>query len=294
MASASTISTGLYTTPGKILVGMYDFDKTMVVNSFGEAILLDYCDPNCSYESCDCTGDDDLANALKNSDDPEALVLETFGGQERLDRVKNHFETLVDAGVDLYIVSTSWYAVPATAWANFIFATLEYAGLEQYFPIETILTLDDPGEGEAADKGLVIREKLEELGLDASDAIFSDDSEGNFLSAVQGDLSVETLYVQPRTGLSNEALSYIEERAEPSMFSKSGKSAKTIKEDSSKASKADPKAGKDALEDPPKGKGKAGKVPKTAKTESMPMEDKSDDSVRKNRLFPVGMRVIQP
>ena len=230
MASASTISTGLYTTPGKILVGMYDFDKTMVVNSFGEAILLDYCDPNCSYESCDCTGDDDLTNALKNSDDPEALVLETFGAQERLDRVKNHFETLVDAGVDLYIVSTSWYAVPAKAWANFIFATLEYAGLEQYFPMETILTLDDPGEGEAADKGLVIREKLEELDLDASDAIFSDDSEGNFLSAVQGDLSVETLYVQHRTGLSNEALSYIEERGEPSTpQSKSSKSTKSTK-----------------------------------------------------------------
>jgi hypothetical protein len=218
--SVATISSGLYA-PGKISVACYDFDKTMVIDSFGERVLLDLCDPMCDYTACTCTGDDDLANALKNSENPEALVLATFGGQERLDLLKAHFKTVTDSGVSLYIVSTSWYGVPAQGWANFIFASLVYAGLDIYFPMEIILPLDDPGSGIAADKGAVIRSKLAELNFEASDAIFADDSEGNFLSSVQGTLAVETLYVQPRTGLSNDALSYIEGRADTTMMTPS-------------------------------------------------------------------------
>ena len=111
--------------------------------------------------------------------------------------------------------------MPAEAWANFIYETLKIAGLDEYFPLEKILPLDDPGEGVAADKGAVIRAKLSELNLDASDAIFADDSEGNFLSAVQGEVSAETIYVQPRTGISEEALAYIEERSATTSDTKS-------------------------------------------------------------------------
>jgi hypothetical protein len=67
-----------------------------------------------------------------------------------------------------------------------------------YFPMETILPLADPGAGIAADKGAVVEGKLGELSLGASDAIFAHDSEGNFLSSVQGTLAAETVYVQPR------------------------------------------------------------------------------------------------
>ena len=49
-----------------------------------------------------------------------------------------------------------------------------------------------------------------------SSDLFCDDSWGNIVSSVVGDgtgLSAETLYVQPREGLSDEALEYLESRA---------------------------------------------------------------------------------
>jgi len=209
--SASTLSRGL-SPEVPITVAMYDFDKTMVTNSFGEVILLE-CDPSCNYEACTCVGEDQLSNQLTSKADPLAAVVETFGGQERMDRMKSHFETLEAAGVDLYIVSTSWYAVTAEEWAKFIFTTLETAGMDSFFPLDKILTLADPGEGVAADKGQVIRDKLAEIGVAPNQALFADDSEGNFQKAIgNGDVAAETLYVQPRTGLSDEALDYIESR----------------------------------------------------------------------------------
>jgi len=50
-----------------------------------------------------------------------------------------------------------------------------------WVPREKILTLADPGEGIAADKGLVVRNLLAKLGVAPGGAIFADDSQGNLL-----------------------------------------------------------------------------------------------------------------
>mmetsp|Transcript_3391 Transcript_3391/g.6343 ORF Transcript_3391/g.6343 Transcript_3391/m.6343 type:complete len:510 (+) Transcript_3391:4656-6185(+) len=212
VVAADTITRSLEP-QGKISVVMYDFDRTLVTSSYGEAIILQ-CDPACSYASCECTGVDQLTNYLtSNVTDPQASVISAFGGQRRVDQLQNHLQKLADADISFYVVSTSWYLIPAAEWAKFIYAALEIAGLEGYFPLENIISLDDPGEDIPANKGAAIRTKLSELNLLPSDAIFVDDSQGNFLSAVgNGNLAAETIYVQPRTGMSNTSIAYIESR----------------------------------------------------------------------------------
>lgn len=198
----------------KATTTMYDFDKTLVTNSFG-AIILDICDPDCSYERCKCDRAGKLTKALLAMDekDRNEALMTTFGGQDRLDRLRQHLVDSEARCIKRYMVSTSWYTVPGKDWGDFIFETLKLVGLEKFFPRENILTLADPGEGMAADKGSVIADKLAELGLAVEEAIFMDDSKGNFLSAVQGTLKAEMIYVQPRAGLDSDAFSYVEMRS---------------------------------------------------------------------------------
>ena len=197
----------------RIQAVFYDFDRTLVVSSFGEEVLLKLCDPDCNYESCECTGTMDMTDALASAEDARALVLRAFGGEGRLARLQKHLDLLKRCHVDVYMISTSWFQVPANAWSNFIWTVFKYANIQDYFGSkDAILTLDDPGEALASDKGASIRTKMDELGLNPNQAIFADDSHGNILSASCSPIAADTLYVQGGRGLQEEDFVYIEGR----------------------------------------------------------------------------------
>eukprot|EP01084_Bolivina_argentea_P314989 545629_1 len=193
----------------KTNVSFYDFDKTMTVFSWG-GVIRDLCNASASLT---CTNNEDMVTALDSLGDAEANVTAAMGGTDRINRLKEHFGRVMssDSTVEnIFILSTSWAPVPAEGWKNFIFRNFELAGLDTIFPKEKILTLDDPGPGEPADKGGEIETKLTALSLTAEKCIFSDDSSGNVASAAG---KCDTNYLTARKGMDETDLNYVEARA---------------------------------------------------------------------------------
>eukprot|EP01084_Bolivina_argentea_P314990 545630_1 len=190
-------------------VAFYDFDKTMTVFSWG-GVIRDLCNASASLT---CTNNEDMVTALDSLGDAEANVTAAMGGTDRINRLIEHFTTVMAtaSSIDnIFILSTSWAPVPAEGWKNFIFRNFELAGLDTIFPKEKILTLDDPGVGIPADKGSVAEAKLVELGVtEASACIFSDDSSGNVASAAG---KCDTNYLTARKGMDETDLNYVEAR----------------------------------------------------------------------------------
>ena len=99
----------------KTLTVFYDFDKTLLVEGFGGQVLERCLELNISNN---CTGPDEMVEALESYPDPELRVKIAFGNDTRILQLNNHFETLLSTtnslkGGYFYILSTSWQPVPA-------------------------------------------------------------------------------------------------------------------------------------------------------------------------------------
>ena len=99
----------------KTLTVFYDFDRTLLIESFGGEVL-DRCIK--SNISNNCAGPDEMVEALNSYPDPELRVKIAFGNETRILQLKNHFDTLLSDtnslnGGYFYILSTSWEPVPA-------------------------------------------------------------------------------------------------------------------------------------------------------------------------------------
>eukprot|EP00483_Globobulimina_turgida_P000850 UN00851 len=186
LVSSGTPTTDLIDLDIETRVLFYDFDKTLTIKSWGGPIR-DICNNTLNgTRSCDQMGD--MVDTLQAFDNPQNASIYAFGNTSRINRLKAHFDNVLgeDSSIEkFYILSTSWMPVPASEWAAFIYQTLVYVGLDAYFPLENILTLDDPGPGNSADKGAKAQITLTELGITSVNACLdSDDSSGNIASFV--------------------------------------------------------------------------------------------------------------
>jgi len=211
-------STQLANFTGPLKVVFFDFDKTLVVGS--SDVLLDSCDPtgNCrTYTpaaACTCNASHIFGDFLV-SNNSSAVLAEgkndvLFNGTDRRDRIAQTFALIKSKGIELKVVSTSWYAIPAASWAYFISKVFDIANLTQYIPLENILALDDPGAGISADKGALMASYLANKSWSAHDGLFVDDTANNILLA---NGKVDWLFIFPRTGLAVNQLQYIDDRA---------------------------------------------------------------------------------
>merc|ERR1719410_2441514 len=151
----------------------YDFDRTFTITDFGTQIIA-LCDPFCSYERCNCDGPGELVATLRNQNNAYQLVIDALGGEARKQMIANHLQKANQKCQKRFIVSTSYYNIPAKEWGDFIFTTFQVGGLGWLVPRDIVLTLDDPGEGIAADKGAVVAETLAGISLTAEYGIFMD------------------------------------------------------------------------------------------------------------------------
>mmetsp|Transcript_51854 Transcript_51854/g.46544 ORF Transcript_51854/g.46544 Transcript_51854/m.46544 type:complete len:281 (+) Transcript_51854:40-882(+) len=215
------------------LTVFYDFDRTLLVESFGGKVL-DRCYEifNRSEDVDDCAGSGEMIQALETF--PDARIISAFGNETRLAQLKNHLDTLLSSSNALngglfYILSTSWEAVPALEWEKMIWEIIQIVELEDYFPRDNILGLDDPGPGIQADKGTKLQTKLASLDIDItmSQCIFADDklgnlnwancegtdADGNSCEDYGGDRAIcDTLLIQEREGMDGTDMGYIEAR----------------------------------------------------------------------------------
>jgi hypothetical protein len=209
------VSTQLASFTAPLKVVFFDFDRTLTVGSTSPFLAL--CDPNCALYApavaCTCNqttkelGDflvDHFASRVLG--EPDIFL----NGTDRRNRLQLTMAFLKSENVQLKMLSTSWYHQSADNWQYFIHKVLTLAGLAQYFPLANILTLADPGENIAADKGSVMQKFLASKGWTKQNGLFVDDSEGNIASA---NGKVDWLFSFPRTGLAQNQLEWIESRA---------------------------------------------------------------------------------
>jgi len=210
-------STQLASFTGPLRVVFFDFDKTLVVGSTD--VLLDACDPSgdcrtyspplaCTCNTTATTFGDFLINNASARVLAEPDVI--FNGTDRRDRIAQTFALIRSKGIELKVVSTSWYDQSAANWQYFISKVFDVANLTQYLPMEDILTLADPGLNLAADKGSLMAAYLANKSWGVHDGLFVDDSPSNIVSA---NGKVDWLLVTPRSGLAVNQLQYIEARA---------------------------------------------------------------------------------
>jgi hypothetical protein len=177
------------------------------------AEVISKCDARCldySSSACDC----DLVKFLEGIPDNKKYVMgvKGIGGEQRLKLLERMLEGLQKQGVLLRVLSTSSGHINSTNWATFIARYLELASpiLANAFPIERIITLDDPGDDIAADKGGTCEEFLTALRWSPHNGILVDDSPTNIATA-EG--KVDWLQVTPREGIAADALQFLAKRA---------------------------------------------------------------------------------
>ena len=137
--------------------------------------------------------------------DPVANLTESFGGRERVIRIKGFIDRLRYKGGNVKIVSTSWAPVTEEQWQEYLINvtnTFDF-GFEE----NTTLSLEDPGPGKSADKGEVIKIDMEYDDLRFDEALFADDSTSNIKSAKD---VCNTLLLPKRLGLDGTDCAYME------------------------------------------------------------------------------------
>jgi len=168
-------------TPQKPLrIVFYDFDQTLpVIHIFHET-----------------KGADDVSE--KN----DQFFVDAFGGEERIARLKKHFERLAQAEVKCSIVSYGYTAV--------IKESLARVGLTDFFKEEAIF-----GRGSEAlkrfsgKKHKVISEEMRSGKIGYEEAIFVDDSKKN-IDECEADGTCRILHVHERRGLTEKDLVFLE------------------------------------------------------------------------------------
>ena len=108
-------SVNLVDLTAQTLTVFYDFDRTLLVESFGGKVLVQCLEQNISTN---CSGPGEMVQALNSFPDPLARIKIAFGNDTRITQLKNHLDSLLCKGNSLnggyfYILSTSWEPVPA-------------------------------------------------------------------------------------------------------------------------------------------------------------------------------------
>lgn len=137
--------------------------------------------------------------------DPVTNLTQSFGGTERVIRVKGFLDRLRSKNGKLQIVSTSWAPVTDEQWQEYLINVTGTFDLG--FDENTILSLEDPGPGKSADKGAVIQLDMTEDGINFDEALFADDSTSNIKSATD---VCNTLLLPKRRGLDGTDCAYME------------------------------------------------------------------------------------
>ena len=158
----------------------YDFDQTIpVIHIFKET-----------------AGADDVS---KKSDQ---FFVDAFGGEERIARLKKHFERLAQAEVKCSIVSYGYTAV--------IKESLTRVGLIGFFIEGTIIGRDSEAlKRFRGAKHKVISEEMGSGNIGHEEAIFVDDSRENIEKCVEAG-TCRTLHVHERRGLTEKDLVFLE------------------------------------------------------------------------------------
>ena len=158
----------------------YDFDQTLpVIHIFHET-----------------EGVEDVSG--KN----DQFFIDAFGGKERIDRLKKHFERLAKAEVKCVIVSYSYTAV--------IKESLARVGLIGFFEKEAIFGRDSEAlirmKGQ---KYKVISEEMDSQSISYEEALFVDDSKKN-IDECEKNRTCRILHVYERRGLTEKDLVFLE------------------------------------------------------------------------------------
>ncbi len=93
------------------------------------------------------TQTDNLITTLEEEFPVDFVLEDMFGGQERVDQLIEHLETVRASGAKMFIVSTGYWDVTPKEWKDFILYCLTEVGLKQFFMDERVFTLYDAGEG---------------------------------------------------------------------------------------------------------------------------------------------------
>jgi rRNA maturation protein Rpf1 len=158
----------------------YDFDQTLpVIHIFHET-----------------NGADDV------SEISDQFFVDAFGGEERIERLKKHFERLAQAKVKCSIVSYSYTAV--------IKESLTRVGLIDFFAKEAIFGRDSEAlKRFNGAKHKVISEEMRLGKIGHEEAIFIDDSKKN-IEECEEDGTCRFLHVHERRGLTEKDLLFLE------------------------------------------------------------------------------------
>ena len=158
----------------------YDFDQTIpVIHIFKET-----------------AGADDVS---KKSDQ---FFVDAFGGEERIARLKKHFERLAQAEVKCSIVSYGHTAV--------IKESLTRVGLIDFFKEGAVIGRDSEAlKRFRGAKHKIISEEMGSGSISYEEAIFVDDSKDNIEKCVKAGIC-QTLHVHERRGLTEKNLVFLE------------------------------------------------------------------------------------
>ena len=158
----------------------YDFDQTLpVIHIFHET-----------------NGADDV------SEKTDQFFVDAFGGEERIERLKKHFERLAQAKVKCSIVSYSYTAV--------IKESLTRVGLIDFINEGAIIGRDSEAlKRFRGAKHKVISEEMVSGNIGHEEAIFVDDSKENIEKCVEAG-TCQTLHVHERRGLTEKNLVFLE------------------------------------------------------------------------------------
>ena len=158
----------------------YDFDQTLpVIHIFHET-----------------NGADDV------SEKTDQFFVDAFGGEERIERLKKHFERLAQAKVKCSIVSYGYSAV--------IKESLTRVGLIDFFSERAIFGRDSEAlKRFRGKKHKVISEEMRLGKIGHEEAIFIDDSKKN-IEECEEDGTCRFLHVHERRGLTEKDLLFLE------------------------------------------------------------------------------------
>jgi len=169
--------------PAKCLL-VYDFDQTITVEHVFHTTV----------------GENDVGALATTYDDDQ--IIGWFGGAERVQELRQHFQTLKDTGVQLRILSFGFCGI--------INYCLNVAGLEGIFEEEHIFGQDSEELIEKqGQKHALIEEWMNNMNLERKNVVFVDDDARN-ISAVNNTMFCLTVYVKERNGMTDKQMKQLE------------------------------------------------------------------------------------
>ncbi len=136
------------------------------------------------------------------SEKSDQFFVDAFGGEERIARLKKHFERLARAEVRCFIVSYGHTAV--------IKESLTRVGLIDFFKEGTVIGRDSEAlKRFRGAKHKVISEEMVSGNIGHEEAIFVDDSKENIEKCVEAG-TCRTFHVHERRGLTEKNLEFLE------------------------------------------------------------------------------------